>query len=164
MLTWKTLIKYFGEGLFTKPFQDFLAENFNDLSEYNILDSDYICSDQKGLELGFTNPTAVFDDDSEIIFEKGNPIFSHFNMYPTSANFITEFPFNLDFGEPREMVLTKAGIPIKSREGYLEILDKNFLIDHYKIDNTIISIDYNITSQKIISLQLRDANISNVGV
>ena len=87
MIIFKDLIEMFGERLFSERFQTFLKANFEDLTVYNILDSDYIVSKQKGFELGFTNSTAVFDDDDQILFEPGDPIFSHFNRMISVLSF-----------------------------------------------------------------------------
>jgi hypothetical protein len=161
MLNCSTLIKYFGVELLDISFQNFLNDNFNDLTEYNILDTDYIISDQKGLELGFTNTTAIYDDDTQELFEKGNPIFSHFNLYSKAGNFINDLPFNSKFEESRDQILKKAGNPSKSREGYIELLQKHFRIDNYQLGDTIISFDYNPETNELLSLQFRSSSITS---
>lgn len=91
------MIKYLGMFLVDKDFQSFLAKTFVDLSGYNILESNYITSELSGVELGFTNNDAVYDDDEQIIFEKCNPIFSNFNLYPKSEILINRFLFEISF-------------------------------------------------------------------
>jgi len=109
-----SLIKYFGRHLESKTFQAYLTEHFNDLTEYNILDCDYISSIMKGIELGFTNDTAVFDD-TQMLFEKGFPIFSHFNLFPISSNFLTDFPFIASFQTSRDEIHRITGLPTTTR-------------------------------------------------
>ena len=76
------------------------------MTDYNILDSNYIISESSGMESGFTNNDAVYDDDGNIIFENGRPIFSHFNIYPKSHKLIESLPFNATFNDTRPIVLS----------------------------------------------------------
>ena len=93
MLSYQDLSKKFGLNLFDKDFQLFLRNTFSDLTEYNVLESNYITSINTGIELGFKNKDAVYDDDDNILFEKGNPIFSHFILFPKSVTLINGLPF-----------------------------------------------------------------------
>ena len=159
MLSYRDITKHFGSSLFDKDFQSFLTNTFSDLTEYNILESDYIISDDKGIELGFTNPDAVYDDDDNIIFEKGNPIFSHFIIYPRSAKLIDNLPFDTNFMDSRFAVITKAGNPIQTQEGYANFLDKNFLVDNYKLNDIVITFDYDAEKKTLNHIQIRDNNL-----
>lgn len=153
------MIKYFGSSLVDKDFQSFLAKTFDDLSDYNILDSNYITSELSGVELGFTNNNAVYDDDDQIVFEKGNPIFSHFNLYPKSGILINDFPFDISFKDPRKIIFAKAGLPTKTNQDDALFLNKDFLIDNYKVNDIIISFDYESEYDVINSIQVRDNNL-----
>lgn len=159
MITYKDLIKYFGSFLVDKDFQSFLVKTFVDLSGYNILDSNYITSELSGVELGFTNNDAVYDDDDQIVFEKGNPIFSHFNLYPKSEILINNFPFDISFKDTRKIIFSKAGLPTKTNQGYTCFLNKAFLIDNYKVNDIIISFDYDSGNDVINFIQIRDNNL-----
>jgi len=118
MLSYKDITKYFGSSLLDKAFQSFLINTFSDLTEYNILESNHIISEDKGIELGFTNNEAVYDDDDRVVFESGNPIFSHFIVYPKSMNLIDSFPFDIDFMDTRTEITRKAGSPTQTKEGH----------------------------------------------
>jgi len=159
MITYKDLIKYFGSFLVDKDFQLFLAEAFVDFSGYNILGSNYITSESLGIELDFANSDAVYDDDDQIIFEKGNPIFSHFNLYPKSETVISGFPFDISFKDTRKTVFAKAGLPTKTNQGHTSFLNKDFLVDNYKVNDIIISFDYNLKNDVINFIQVRDNNL-----
>ena len=163
MLTCNSLIKYFGQSLDSKSFQTYLAEHFSDLTEYDIFD-DYISSEKCGIELGFTNDTAVFDDDTQMVFEKGDPIFSHFNLYPISANFINNLPFNLSLENSRDQIHKIAGLPTKTREGYLESLQKHFRVDNYQMEDIVISFDYDPETNNLIFMQVRSSTLTNMEV
>jgi hypothetical protein len=114
-------------------------------------------SDNSGIELGFTNEDSVIDDDDQIIFEEGNPIFSHFIIYPKSGILVNELPFKVTFNDKRDSILQKAGQPTQTREG--DFLGSPFLIDHYKVDDTVISIDYNLNDMSVKFVQIRDNNL-----
>lgn len=145
-------------------FRSFLKSNFSDLTEYNILESEYVFSAQKGLELGFINDTAVFDDDTLVIFEKGNPVFSHFNLFPLCEKYINDLPFDSSFENSRDQIQQKAGVPTKINEGYLELLDKHFRIDNYQMSDIIISFSYVPTSNMLDLIQVRSLKLTNTGV
>ena len=159
MFSYKDLIKYFGSGLFDKDFQSFLTSKFSDLTDYNILESDYITSEQSGIDFGFTNKEAVYDDDDNITFEKGNPIFSYFILYSKSSTLISNLPFDTDFDDTRIDVIKKAGNPSQTKEGYADFLNKSFLVDNYKEHDTVITFDYNAETQTINFIQVRDNNL-----
>ncbi|HEY4831299.1 MAG TPA: hypothetical protein VIH61_01890 [Waddliaceae bacterium] len=155
MLSYKDFIVYFGCQLNASDFQSFLVEIFNDLTSYDITESDYIVSEVMGIELGFTNKSAIYDDDDRVIFEKGDPIFSHFTAYPKSSAQFTKWPFNISFDDRRDNVFQKAGIPAQTNEGYADFLKRNFLVDSYKIDDVIFTVDYNPDSNTINFMQMR---------
>ena len=159
MLSYKDFTEYFGFSLFDKSFQDFLTKNFSDLTRYDILQSDYISSEKNGVDLGFTNNDAVYDDDDNIVFEKGNPLFSHFNLWPTSVILIDSFPFDINFEHDRAEIIRIAGNPVQTKDGYADFLNKSFLVDNYKISDTVITFDYNPDNQSINFIQIRDNNL-----
>jgi len=159
MLSYTDFTNHFGRSLFEKEFQSFLIGTFSDLSEYDITESDYIISDEKGLELGFTNAEAVYDEDDKIIFQKGNPIFSHFNIYPKASKLISDFPFGVQFTDKRFEVINKAGKPTETKEGFSDLLDKAFLVDNYKQGENVITFDYDVLLLAINFIQIRDNNL-----
>ena len=155
MLSYKDFTKHFGASLLDKGFQSFLSNHFSDLTEYNVREGDYITSEETGLEIGFTN-NAAYDDKDNLIFEPGNPIFSHFNIYPKSLKLIDSLPFEVDFSKKRDEVIIKVGPPTKTNEGFADFLNRNFLVDSYKLDNTVITYDYDAESGTINFIQIRD--------
>lgn len=159
MLSYTNLVQYFGTSLFDRKFQIFLSTAFTDLTKYNILKSDYITSEITGVDLGFTNNNAVYDEDDEILFEKGAPVFSHFVLYPKSTRFIDNFPFDMSFNDNRNVIHKKAGNPTQTKEGYSDLLNKRFLVDNYKVDNIIITFDYIPEKGTINFIQVRDNDL-----
>jgi len=159
MLSYKDFTTHFGSFMTDKDFHSFLTKTFSDLTDYNVLLGDYITSASTGIELGFTNNDAIYDDDTQLVFEAGNPIFSCINLWPKSQIIITDFPFNTGFKESRNEIIHKIGKPTKTNEGYADFLNKNFLVDNYKIDDLIITFDYNPTEETINFIQLRDNNL-----
>jgi hypothetical protein len=159
MLSYTDITKYFGSNLFDKDFQSFLTQAFCDLTGYDILESDYIISKENGIELGFTNTNAFYDDDDKTVFGNGTPIFSHFIIYPKSSKLIDKLPFDISFSDNRIDIATKAGTPTKTNEGYADFLNSNFLVDNYKINDIVVTFDYNTTDQTINFIQVRDNNL-----
>ena len=159
MLSYKDFTKHFGLSLFDKGFQTFLGNTFSDLTEYDILESDYITSENNGIELGFTNNEAVYDDDDNVVFEKGNPMFSHFILYPKSLTLIDRLPFDSSFEDKRTEIMSKAGNPSQTKEGYADFLNKNFLVDNYKFGDIIITFDFDAEKKTINFIQIRDNNL-----
>lgn len=159
MLSYKDFTKYFGTSLLDKGFQTFLQKNFSDLTEYNILESEYISSENKGVELGFVNNESVYDDDDKVVFAKGDPIFSHFILYAKSFALIDILPFNVNFSDIRSEVLIKTGNPSQNKEGNSEHLNKSFLVDNYKVNDIVITFDYEVEKQTINFIQIRDNNL-----
>jgi hypothetical protein len=157
MLSFKDLTKYFGSSLSDTAFQAFLSSNFDDLTQYNVVESNYISSAQAKIELGFQNKEAVIDDDDEIVFNEGNPLFSTFNIFPGST--IKELPFNLIFADKRNEVLAKAGEPTQTRKGEASFLGPAYLVDNFKVGETVVSVDYNPESQAVNFIQIRDNNL-----
>ena len=159
MLSYKDLTKHFGSSLFDEGFQTFLSDTLSDLTKYDILESDYITSEKNGIELGFTNNDAVYDDDDNIVFEKGNPVFSHFILYAKSFTIIDNLPFGTNFNDNRVEIIRKTGNPSQTKEGYADFLNKNFLVDNYKVDDIVITFDYDAENQTINFIQIRDNNL-----
>ncbi len=148
----------FGSYLYDDKFQVFLADTFTDLSSYNILKSDYMRSEIFHVDLGFTNDDAVIDEDELIVLEPGQPIFSHLNIYP-NPDMLYVLPFEISFTDIRTEVFKKAGEPTQTKNGDSPVLDKPFLIDHYKIGDLVLSIDYDPQNEHINFIQIRDNNI-----
>jgi len=148
----------FGSYLYDDNFQAFLADRFTDLSSYNILKSDYMTSELLHVDLGFTNEDAVIDEDELIVLEPGQPTFSHMNIYPKPDRQCV-LPFEISFTDTRNEVFKKAGEPTQTKHGDSPILDKPFLIDHYKIGDLVLSIDYDPQDEHINFIQIRDNNI-----
>lgn len=159
MLSYLDFTKHFGTSLSDEGFQNFLRNTFSDLTEYDILESDYITSEKDGVELGLTNNEAVYDDDENIVFEKGNPIFSHFILYPKSLILIDNLPFDISFDDNRIEVIGKAGNPTQTKEGYADFLNKSFLVDNYKLSDIVITFDYDAEKQTINFIQVRDNHL-----
>ncbi len=155
MNTYKDLTTFFNKPLSDTEFQSFLKEVFDDLSEYDILESDYITSEKHGIEIGFTNDEAVYDDDDKVLFEKGTPIFTHVNLYPESAGLIDGFPFDIKFTDTRTKVFSKAGKPNKTNQGEIIILNKKYLVDNYSAGDVTITFDYEPVGETINFIQLK---------
>lgn len=158
-MTYLEISKYFGTKLSDTNFQTFLKSISCDPAQYNVSTGDYISSETIGLDMGFKNVDAVYDDDDEKVFEKGTPIFSLFNMYPMSEKIVSSIPFDIKFSDNRNTVREKAGQPVKITDAIDKLLDKHFLIDHFKMDNIAISIDYNSKDETIEFIQIRDNNL-----
>ena len=155
MISYKDLTNYFGASLSDEGFQSFLTVTFSDLSEYNILDHDYITSAITGIELGFTNNDAVYDEDEAVVFEFGNPIFSHLNLYPKSTRLLENLPFDISFNNERQVIIDKAGSPLETKSGYIDLLGKHSLIDLYQIDDLVVAFDYDVRTQMPMFVQVR---------
>lgn len=155
MLSYKDLVQYFGHSLFEKEFQNFLAATFSDLTEYDILESDYIVSENTGIELGFINDEAIYDEDENIVFEKGNPVFSHFNLSPKSMILMDALPFDLSFKDKRTDIIDKVGSPTRTNEHYSGIFNKSFLINNYRVGDIVISFDYDPENQTLNLISVR---------
>ena len=159
MISYKQLADFFGSPLNVADFQYFLSQTFPDITEYDITNGDYMISEIRGIELGFTNNEVVWDEDDGTVFEYGNPIFSHFTAYPKAHDLLTELPFNIEFNDNRNGVFEKAGLPTQTREGYADIMIKNFLVDNYKIDGTVFTIDYDPETFSINFIQMRSNSL-----
>lgn len=150
------ITKYFGAKLSDPDFQTFLKSISCDPTKYNVAKGEYISSETNGLEIGFRNDDAIYDDDEQKVFKKGTPIFSLFNIHPTSEKFIESTPFNIKFSDTKNIVREKAGQPIKIVDFEDKFFNKRFMIDHFKIDNYAISIDYDSEDEKVELIQIRD--------
>lgn len=159
MLSYKDLSNFFGYSLNDPNFKSFLNMSFEDLTDYNVVESSYIVSEEKGIELGFINEDAEFDDDDEIVFNEGNPIFSHYNIYPKAKNDFEEFPFGVTFDNNRDVILKIAGTPTETKQGHSDLLDCDFLVDNYKIGTQVITFDYNSKDETLNFIQIRDNNL-----
>ncbi len=160
MIQYTELTNLFGMNMSDEIFQSFLTKHFSDLTKYNISKSDYMCSKKYAIELGFTNPDAEFDEDEQKVFKKGNPFFSHFNVYSQSSLLISTLPFGISFSDNREKIHLKAGLPSKiSKHDSSPLFNKAILIDHYSTNNIVVSIDYDSKSGAIENIQIRDERI-----
>lgn len=148
----------FGSYLYSDDFQAFLAETFTDLNRYNVLESDYMQSEMLHIDLGFTNDDAVIDEDELIVLEPGQPVFSHLNIYP-KPDLQYLLPFEISFTDTRNDIFNKADKPTQTKHEVSPLLDKHFLIDHYKIGDLVLSIDYDPDDEHINFIQIRDNNI-----
>jgi hypothetical protein len=157
MQSYQDLTAYFGAPLADASFQTFLATNFKDMTPYAVGESNYISSEQAQIELGFQNDDAVFDEDNERVFDEGNPLFSTINIFPGPA--LPELPFGITFTDSREEVLAKAGAPTQTRHGGASVLGPAYLVDNFKVNETVISVDYNPERQTINFIQIRDNNL-----
>lgn len=157
MLTYDDLTIYFGTPLKDEAFQKFLAANFPDLTAYDIFNG-YITSSQTTIELGFENSTAVFDEDTEEVFDEGDPVFSHINLYPGAACIINQLPFEISFSDTRKKVQQKTETPVQTKMGFNEILDTHFINDSYKIGDVAITVEYDAAAENITLIQIRDNN------
>lgn len=154
MDSYKELSIFFNIDLMDKDFRSFLKEKFDDLTDYNISESDYITSKKNGIELGFENKDAIYDEDDKVIFQKGNPVFSHFNLFSESKRLIDRLPFEVNFNDKRTSVILKAGQPHETNKGEIPILGK-YLIDFYFNDDLIISFDYKDDEESIKFIQIK---------
>ncbi len=75
MLTYNDFANRFGASLLDQEFLAFLTNTFADLTEYNVLESDYMVSEETGVELGFTNDTAEYDGDDNVVIDRGTRSF-----------------------------------------------------------------------------------------
>lgn len=158
MLCYKDLVAYFGTPLGNGEFFIFLKNNFEDLGEYDVF-SRYITCQQTGVDIGFTDNEGIVDDDGEIVIKEGNPVFSHFNIYPKAEAIFNGLPFTIAFDDNRKDVLVKAGNPSVTKAGELKMLRKSFLIDHYKVDDIVISFDYDPVNNSLNLIQVRHNNL-----
>ena len=157
MNSYRDLTSYFGLPLADTTFQSYIKSTFIDLADYNIANGDYIISEKSGIELGFINNEAVVDEDDCLIFEKGNPIFSHVNIYPKSS--IKELPLEVNFADSRTQVINKAGQPTQTSRGDTSFFGRAFLVDNYKVGELIITFDYEPEKENINFIQIRDNNL-----
>ncbi|HTJ50362.1 MAG TPA: hypothetical protein VL443_12970 [Cyclobacteriaceae bacterium] len=155
-MTYLDITKYFGTKLSDSNFQAFLRSISCDPTVYNVAEGQYISSQTTGLEIGFRNDDAIYDEDEQKVFKKGTPIFSLFNLYPTSENLIKSIPFDIKFTDTKSTVREKAGQPVKITDFEDEFFKKHFMIDHFKIHNLAISVDYNSKDETIEFIQVRD--------
>lgn len=157
-MTYLDITKYFGTQLSDIDFQNFLKELSCDPKKYNIAESQYILSNDNGIEVGFKNKTAVYDEDDQIVFEEGNPVLSVINIRIAFGKLLKLLPFDIKFSDTRTIVREKAGNPIKVVDYEDKFFNKQMMIDHYKIDNLAISIDYDANNETIDFIQIRDNN------
>lgn len=153
MDSYRELSKFFNTDLMDNEFKTFLKEKFDDLTEYKIAESDYIKSKKNGIELGFKNNDAVYDEDDKVVFQKGNPKFSHFNLFPESSRLFERLPFDINFDDNRTSLILKAGQPNQTNKGEVKILGK-YLVDFYFIDDLVISFDYKDDGETIKFIQI----------
>jgi hypothetical protein len=152
------ITKYFGTKLSDPDFQSFLKSISCDPTKYNVAKSEYVSSKTTGLEFGFRNDDAIYDEDDQKVFKKGTPIFSLFNIHPSSEKFIESIPFDIKFSDTKNIVREKAGQPIKIVDAESNFFKKRYMIDHFTIEHLAISVDYNSEKETIEFIQIRDNN------
>lgn len=155
-MTYLDITKYFGTKLADTYFQDFLKSISCDPTNYNLAKDEYITSQDKSIEIGFHNSDAQCDDDEQKVLKEGTPLFAFFNLYPKSKTYVSSMPFNINFSDTRKNVSDKAGKPIKTVDFEDKLFKKRFMIDHFRLDNLAISINYNSRDEKIEFIQIRD--------
>ena len=161
MLGYKDFIKFFGHSLSDSNFQYFLHSTKLEFGEYDIFNN-FMLGKNGEIDLGFKNNEAVIDEDDYVVYEHGNPIFSHFFLYPISQNNFKELPLNINFFDFRESII-QHNEPTKTYRSYDEILKCDYLIDHYNMENNIVvSIDYDSNTNKIKFISIRDNSLSNI--
>jgi hypothetical protein len=160
MLPYTALTSYFGCSLSDAAFQTFLRAAFPDLSDYNLLESNYISSEAANVELGFANPGAVYDEDDAVILAPGNPVFSHCNLFPGAARWLASVPFGVSFSDKRPTIIGKAGAPLKTNQGYMDALNASFLVDRYELESTVVLFDYDVQTQQLNFIQLQGKQIA----
>ena len=155
-MTYLDITKRFGTKLSDPDFQAFLKSISCDPTKYNVAEGEYISSKDNNIEIGFNNKDAEYDEDEQTVFKEGTPLFAFFNLYPNSETLVSSIPFNISFTDTRKDVREKAGQPIKIVDFDDKLFKKRFMIDHFKMDNLAISIDYNANDEKIEFIQIRD--------
>jgi len=156
MISHTDFIKYFGLSLQDEPFISFLQEMVPGLVDYAAGDDLYMISRENGVEIGFTNCCALFIDSNGAILENLKPVFSHLTLYPPSLNILDKLPFNTNFSDRREAVISRAGTPTVTNAGFSALLNKKYLVDNYKIADIVVTYDYNADSEAINFIQIRD--------
>ena len=157
-MTYLEITKYFGTKLSDPEFQIFLKSISCDPTKYNVAKGEYVSSKTTGLEIGFRNDDAIFDDDEQNVFKKGTPIFSLVNIHPSSEKFIDSMPFDIKFSDTKNIVREKAGQPIKIIDFEDKFFKKRFMIDHFTVDNFAIIVDYNSKDETVELIQIRENN------
>ena len=155
-MTYLELTKYFGTELSDPDFQEFLKSISCNPAAYDASESDYIKTADEKLEIGFRNDDARYEDDERTIFNQGNPVFAHFNIYPGSEKLVNPIAFDLSFNDSRQVVREKAGEPVKVVD--FEHANKHYMIDHFKLENLAVSVDYHASDESIEFIQIRDNN------
>ena len=155
-MTYLELTKHFGKELSDPDFQEFLKNISCDPATYDASESDYIKTADEKLEIGFRNDTARYEDDERTIFNQGNPVFAHFNLYPGSEKLVDPIAFDLGFSDNRKVVREKAGEPAKVVDFEDKFSNKHYMIDHFKSGDLAVSIDYQASDESIEFIQIRD--------
>jgi|GEM_PF-1444295 hypothetical protein len=154
-MTYTEITKHFGTKLSDPEFQTFLKNISCDQTEYNVARGEYISSKITGLEIGFRNDDTIYDDNEQQVYEKGTPTFSLFNLHQTSEKFIKSIPFDIKFSDNKHIMRAKAGQPIKVTDFENKLFKKHFMINHFRLGDLAISIDYN-SDETIEFIQIRD--------
>lgn len=155
MITCFDIANFFGQKLYDSQFAIFLSNNFNNLTRYDIIDSDFISSEGNGIEFGFTNNTAIIERNENILLKEGIPIFTHFNVFEISEKSVM-LPFNLSFADKRRIVLHKMGTPYNTNNRDKLSKKYNYVEDIYVEDKIIIIFNYNKLKQAIIHIGFLD--------
>lgn len=146
MQSYLDLAKFLGSSLSDEKFISFIKSELGYLPICEDESKSMIDTKSK-LEMGFSSihkKKRALDD--------GSLIFTHFFIYPETKDLIKSLPLGLSFEDKKGEVLKKAGPPHESRSTYIEVLKKDYLIDHYFLDELKISINYEPEKRNILHL------------
>ncbi len=146
------LTKYFGYYKTNTEFQSILDMLLISPSKYDSKSLYIVCKKSK-LEIGFTNERMIREADKDKPIKGGRPIFTHFNIYPSTYSLFDKFPFDVLFLDKFDVVRQKAGTPTQSIDENIPILGWNKL-DIYDIDLLSVSFNYNPSDNSILFIQV----------
>lgn len=105
------------------------------------------------MEIGFTNERMIREADKDKPIMGGRPIFTHFNIYPSTSNLFDKLPFEISFSDRFDDVRQKAGTPTRSIDKNIPILGWNKM-DAYDFGPVSVSFNYNPTDNSIQFIQV----------
>lgn len=146
------LTKYLGFHKTNTEFQSILDKVLISPSNYDSQTLYIVCKKSK-LEIGFTNERMIREDDKDKPIMGGRPIFTHFNIYPSSSNLFDKFPFDVIFSDKFDVVRQKAGTPTRSIDKNIPILGWNKM-DIYDFDLISVPFNYNPSDNSIQFIQV----------
>jgi hypothetical protein len=113
----------------------------------------YIVCRKSNLEIGFTNERMIRGTDNDKPIMGGRPIFTHFNIYPSSFNLFDNFLFGISFSDKFEGIRQKAGSPTRSVDENIPIIGWKKL-DSYDFEQIRITFNYNPIDNSVQSIQI----------